>query len=208
MKTLMFILFLFSPILILSQQRNEIAAIELTKMNILYLGVDNPVKVAVSGCKASDLKLTATNASISESHGTFYVRPQTPGKVTLSVSCQGKLIRAAEFRVRMVPYPIARVGGIKEQTVSLNLLAAQKFLVAELSDFEFDLSFKITQFQMSITVNGFNKKFRSDSNMLTNEQLSEIRKLKRGQSVYFDDIKAKGPDGIVRKLSSFSLKIK
>jgi hypothetical protein len=53
-----------------------------------------------------------------------------------------------------------------------------------------------------------NKKFRSDSNMLTNEQLSEIRKLKRGQSVYFDDIKAKGPEGIVRKLSSFSLKIK
>ncbi len=66
-------------------------------MNILYLGVNNPVKVAVSGCKASDLRLSATNASITESQGTFYMRPQTASKITLSVSCQGKLIRVADL---------------------------------------------------------------------------------------------------------------
>ncbi|NJO89783.1 MAG: hypothetical protein HC831_13170 [Chloroflexia bacterium] len=80
--------------------------------------------------------------------------------------------------------------------------------MAELSDFDFDFNYKIIQFQMNIAANGFNKQFRSNSNMLTDEQLSEIRKLQRGQSIYFDDIKAQGPDGIIRKLSSFSLKIK
>ncbi len=79
-----------------------------------------------------------------------------------------------------MPDPIARVDGIKEQAVSLNVLAAQKFLVAELSDSDFDLSFKIIQFQISIAVNGFNRQFRSNSNMLTNEHLSEIRKGDKG----------------------------
>ena len=164
-------------------------------MNILYLGLNNPIKVAVSGCKTADLKVSVTNADIRGERGEFYVRPHSLNKVTISIGCRNKLLRKAEFRVKRVPDPVARIGFIKGGYVSKSALMAQKHLTANLENFDFDYSYKIIQFRMSITVNGFAKEYLSTSNKFTKEQISAIQQVARGQKIYFENINTNATNG-------------
>jgi len=201
-------LFICSEKNLAQKNPGDIVAIELTKMNILYLGIDNPIKVAVSGCRISDVKVNAVNAEIRNTQGNLYVQPKNVGTVTISVYCKDKLHRNAQFRVKRVPDPIAKIGSVRGGNISKSALMAQRFLNADLANFDFDYSYKIIQFTMSITTDGFAREFVSNSNKFTKEQISAFQKIKRGQKIYFENIKAKGPDGTIRVLSNLIIKVR
>jgi hypothetical protein len=62
---------------------------------------------------------------------------------------------------------------------------------------------KITSF--TITTRG---KIMTSGNVLTGRMKRNIKKLKSGDQIYFENIKAEGPDKITRQLAPISLKIK
>jgi hypothetical protein len=76
-----------------------------------------------------------------------------------------------------------------------------------MENFDFDLQFKVMEFTISTTVQGFQRFASSKSNQITEEQRNLLRNLNKGQNVYFEDIKAIGPDGVPRDLSTVKLKI-
>jgi TonB-dependent SusC/RagA subfamily outer membrane receptor len=86
------------------------AAIALDKMNVLYIGVDNPITAAAPGVAPEDLVLTVTqgNASITGKNGKYNVRVTTPGQITIGVMKKGenKLISQSSFRVKRIPDPV------------------------------------------------------------------------------------------------------
>ena len=112
------------------------------------------------------------------------------------------------FRVKTVPDPVAKIAGKKGGDISKSLLSASWGVSATLDEFDFDMKFKVIGFNLyTIAEGGYVKEARSNSAKFTRTQKNIISKAKRGQRVIIDNIRAKGPDGKIRKLQSVTFKI-
>lgn len=188
------------------------AVISPTKMNVFYLGVDNPVEISVPGVPADKIKAKITNGSIVPvKSGGYIVRPQNMGNAYVSVDAQidnnWRNMGQMEFRVKRVPDPVAKVGGKKGGFIPKGELLVQSIVQADLENFDFQLTYNVTEFTVSANQGGFAQDIISKSNRITQAQQDLIRSLGKGQKVYFLDIKAVGPDGGVRDLSPIVFKI-
>lgn len=184
-----------------------------TKMNLFYIGVPNPVTIVAAGVKREDMKVTVSNGDIKIINGEYVVYPKVAGKksiVNITAVVGGKLqnIGNMEFRVKRVPDPVATVGGSNSGVISKAVLSAQKGISAELKDFEFDMKFKISSFNISSIKGSFIVEESSNSTYFTAKQKQLIKSLSSGSKVYIDKIIAKGEDGTVRKLPAISLTLK
>jgi hypothetical protein len=82
-------------------------------------------------------------------------------------------------------------------------------MLAVLEDFDFDLKFWITQFDVSITgAGGYTSTWKSTNNRFTADQKKQFNNLPTGSIIYFDNIRAKGDDGSDRTLNPISFKIR
>jgi gliding motility-associated protein GldM len=183
-----------------------------TKMNVFYLGVDNPVDVQVAGFSPDKITIDISNASYSDQGNSSYIiKPKRPGNCIVSVYAKvdgsRKLIGEKEFRVKKVPDPVPKVNGISSGGISKNVLLAQVGVAAEMENFDFDLKFTVTEFTVSANIGGFLKEASSTTYKFTKEQKSIIEMLNKGQRVYVQDIKAVGPDGTPRSLPAVALLI-
>ena len=194
-----------------------------TAMNVLYQGIDNPIDISVPGVGSDKLKVTMTNGQIvagkvvnartKENYpGGFIATPTTVGQnalINVSADIDGKQMKfpAYEFRVRSLPNPIAKFANLSDGNVDKNLALAQQGLFAVLENFEFDLTYTVTQFTLSINEGGFDIEEPSTSNKLTDKQKALIQRTTRGKKLYFTGIKATGPDKKIRDLPAVILKI-
>jgi len=182
-----------------------------TKMNVFYLGVDNPVDVSVAGVQPDQINIEVTNARFIKSKSGYIIRPIRPGNSWVIVYAKIENARREmgrkEFRVKTVPDPVPKVNGQKGGAIAKNILLAQIGVAAEMENFDFDLKFTITEFTVSAVVQGFVKEYKSNSNKFSPEQKSIIKSMNRGQNVYIQDVKAVGPDGSTRPLSTINFKL-
>ena len=182
-----------------------------TKMNVFYYGVDNPVDISVAGVPADKITAINTNGSISPRHGSWIVNPRRPGQSIIRVFAEfngnKREVGFKEFRVKIVPDPVAMVANKEGGGIEKNLLLAATGVQAVMKDFDFDLTFNVTEFTVMAPVQGFVQDFRSTNNRFTDKQKDLIRSLNRGNPVYIQDIKAVGPDGTVRLLGTIYFKI-
>jgi gliding motility-associated protein GldM len=187
------------------------AVISPTKMNVFYLGVDNPVSISVPGVPGDKVFPTITNGSIRKVGNSYIVNPRQIGNalVTVTAEIDGKKrpMGTMEFRVKPIPDPIPKVAGRKFGNIDRNTLLAQMVVLADLEGFDFDAKFTVTEFTVSASINGFSQDITVKSNKISDAQKNIIRNVQRGQKVYFTDIKAVGPDGRPRDLSTIVFKI-
>jgi len=193
------------------------ATISPTKMNVLYMGIANPIKVSAAGVASENLEITVNNGRYEKSGDDFLVYPtklDALGKIT-SISVTAKLngesrpMGSMVFRVKEVPDPLATIGGKNSGNLKKEELMAEDGVFAELKDFDFDLKFKVTQFDVNFSgAGGYSKVDKSTSNRFTQEQKDHFSKLSQGSIIYIDNIMAKGDDGSNRPLAPISFKIK
>ncbi|MBL7967677.1 MAG: gliding motility protein GldM [Prolixibacteraceae bacterium] len=193
------------------------ATISPTKMNVMYLGIPNPMKVSVPGVASQNLEVTVSNGGRIEKSGEDYLVYPTKldalGKNTLIsvfalMNKEKRPMGSMSFRVKEVPPPLATIGGFNGGTIRKEDLLAEDGIFAELKDFDFDLKFKVTQFDISFS-GTYVKTTSSKSNKFTDEQKGFFSKLTPGSLIYIDNIMAKGDDGQpARPLSPISFKIK
>jgi len=184
-----------------------------TKMNVFYLGVDNPVEISAPGVAADKVFPSINNGVIVKDGKQFVVKPSRTGTAQITVMAeiekQKKLVGTKDFRVKTVPDPVAKVAGIKGAGgIEKAVLLAQAGVIAEMENFDFDLTFKVVEFKVSVNIGGFSNDKVSKSNRFTPEQFNLIKQANRGQKVYIEDIKAIGPDGSIRLLGSIALTLK
>jgi gliding motility-associated protein GldM len=193
------------------------ATISPTKMNVMYIGIANPIKVSVPGVASENLVVTMTNGGRIEKAGDDYLaypsKLDATGKST-SISVSAKLgselrpMGAMEFRVKEVPPPLATIGGKNGGNLKKEELLAEDGLFADLKDFDFDLKFKVIQFDVNIS-GTYVKTYSSKDNKFTSEQKDQFGKLTQGSIIFIDNIMAKGDDGQpARPLSPISFKIR
>ncbi len=188
-----------------------------TKMNVFYIGVDNPVAITASGVPDNALRVVMTNGTIRKvGTGKYIVRPRsvdknaTKTRISVSAQVQGaaRSLGSMKFRVLRIPDPYPVVGGKKGGVVAKSWLIAQTFVKAQLDNFVFDLKFPVVEFTVSATIKGFTEEIKSKGATITPQQKSLIRQLKHGQKVYFENVKAKAPDGSIRQIGSISFKLR
>jgi gliding motility-associated protein GldM len=183
------------------------------KMNVFFTGVDNPVMISVPGIASENIVATATNATIKKVKDIYIVRPKKPGvacKIAVGMM-EGRTVRNMQtlnFRVKTVPNPIATISNKKGGEISQSLLSASWGVKADLEEFDFDMKFVVLGFNLyTIGEGGYVKEAASNSANFSRDQKAIISKVRRGQRVVIDNIRAKGPDGNIRKLQSVSFKI-
>jgi gliding motility-associated protein GldM len=174
-------------------------AVSPTKMNVFYLGVDNPIDVSVSGVSQKDLKINISNGTINPvgQSGSYIVKPESLGKcnisVTATVNDEQKNMGTREFRVKRVPNPEPSLFNIKEKSVTRSQLSSVQGVVAKMPiDFDFDLPFDVLSFTIEVIQAGnFVKAESSNSNRFTEAQRKIMTDAKVGSKIYITNIKAK-----------------
>ena len=169
------------------------AAVMLDKMNVFYIGVDNPVTIgSPTGWDKTSVSMSGGTISSGTSNRT--VRVSSIGKASITVTANGKS-NSFEFRVKKIPDPIFKVGTGKIRMASVEF-KNQQFCRAELEQFDFDLKFNVVSATVYFSGANFpNVATRSlNSNSLASLQ-PEMQKCGPGSVISFDNIKVAGPDG-------------
>jgi len=194
------------------------ATISPTKMNVLYIGVDNPIDISVSGF--DDSKVTAHLSGgggflRKKGSGHYIARVKKASKAgaTISVSAKDEdgnshSMGRMKFRVKNIPKPEASIARSNGGSIKRSKLLAQKLVKAELKNFAFDLKFKVRSFNVSASIGGFEQEKKSNSSNITPAQKNIIKKVKKNGRVMFTNIKAVGPDGKTKKLNAIVFKVK
>jgi gliding motility-associated protein GldM len=187
-------------------------AVQLVKMNVMYIGVDNPIQVSAAGVSPTDLQvnISGCGATKTGSGGKFVVRATSPGTCMVSVSAKGKSQGPPiPIRVKKIPDPVAKVGG-KTGNVDVKKIELGQIggVGAELAGFDFDAKFSVVSFELSAVVKGALKSVVCPGNSLSSEARSILSSAGVGSKIFFENVKAKGPDGTVRNIPGVTLKVK
>jgi gliding motility-associated protein GldM len=174
-----------------------------SKMNVFYIGVDNPVEVSAAGVPSAQIKVSMDGGNINKnSDGTYNVNVSSPGKATVRVSAPG-VNYSKEYRVKRIPDPTPLLGG-KEKGGSIGngTFKAHGALIPMLIDFDFDAKCNLAGFTLVRVAK------RQDPEPASNQGASlqgNARALQQkavpGDKYVFQDIKCKCPgDGAARNL--------
>ena len=190
------------------------ASIALDKMNVLYMGVANPITVAASGGGDDRIQVSISGGGgrlEKTGAGKYNAFVNSPSdNCTITVSVDGKVAGASQFRVRSIPDPVATVGNFASgDNIAAGAFKAQAGVGAYVKDFPFDLQYRVTSFTLtSDTDDGDIVEARCTGNTWSAQAQGVLRNLKAGKTVTIDEIRAQGPDGRNRKLPSLVYYIK
>jgi gliding motility-associated protein GldM len=189
-------------------------AVSATKMNVFYLGVDNPVDVSVSGVSQKDVSISISNGTITPVQGGSYiVKAASVGKCNISVTAtvdgEQKNMGTREFRVKRVPNPEPSLFGITGKSVTRSQLSVVQGVVAKMpEDFDFDLTFDVLSFNLEIIQPGDYKSASSKTNKFTEEQRNYMTAVKVGSKIWISDIKARARGASdIRELPNISYQV-
>ncbi|MFA6086868.1 gliding motility protein GldM [Mucilaginibacter sp.] len=183
------------------------AVVSPDKMNVLYIGVPNPLSVSAPGVPKESLKVSISGGSITGSAGHYTANVSSLGIARVTVSGdKGMVLGTSEFRVKRIPDPKAQFAGKSGGKTSAANIRAQDRIFARLENFEFDAKFNVTRFTLLIV------KPRQDvvtysttGGELSSAMRSAMNSVTPGTTVVFQDIIAVGPDGTQRGLDPIVL---
>lgn len=189
------------------------ASIALDKMNVLYIGVDNPVSIAASGGGDDRVTASISQGSLTKvAPGKYIARVNAVNDNTIiTVSVDGKQAGSSQFRVRTIPQAQAYVGGKPSgANVSAGEFRAQGGVGAGIKDFPFELSYAVVSYTFTVdTDDGDIMSVPATGNEFNGAVRSAINsQVKAGKTVTLDNIRVKGPDGRVTQSPSIIYYIK
>jgi len=188
-------------------------AVSADKMNVLYIGVDNPLTIT-AGAGSEKVSASFSGGIISKAGGSRYIaRPSngSSGEHTVSVLVEGKAAGKVMFRVKQLPNPAAYVGNLKAGAVPSANFKAMGGVIAKLEDSEFDAPFEVVSYSLGAVSSDIPDYAPAINNgpRWTGAAANLVSKLKPGALVVINNIQVKGPDGRVRTLPgslSYNLK--
>lgn len=185
------------------------ATVSPTKMNVFYIGVDNPVQISAAGVANSKLQVSIDQGTISGSAGKYTVRvTQQSNANNVKVSANGKSYGNFPFRVKMIPNPQAECANMPGGRVNAGVWKAQQGVIAKLDNFDFDAKFEVLSFNMFYQPKLQDPGIASATGpYFSAAQKSFIAKAKPGDIFYIEEIKVRGPDGLTRKIPGIAFKI-
>lgn len=177
------------------------SAVMLDKMNVFYIGVENPITIS-SGTGWDKTKVSMSGGSLISAGGAgkYKVKVNTLGKAAITVNADGK-VSTYDFRIKNVPDPILMVGPSEGGRVQSVVFKNQQFARAELKDFIYDYHYSIVSADVYFTGANFPN---IASAKISSGNLSALQALMSrsvpGTSVIFDNVRVQGPGGPVKSI--------
>ena len=169
------------------------AAVMLDKMNVFYIGVDNPITIgSPTGWDRTTVSMSGGTLSGSGSSRT--VRVSAIGKASISVVANGKPSTFG-FRVKKVPDPVFKIadGNARIATVAFK---NQQYCRADLDNFDFDLKFNVVSATVYFSGAGFPSVAQGSISSNSLGSISaQLQRCVPGSVVSFENIKVSGPGG-------------
>ena len=180
------------------------AAISADELRVFYVGLENPISVAVAG-------VDPKNISVSVSAGNLQRRPdgrynvlfpaRTANESIVSVTAKmgdGRVMNmgSQKFKIRNVPKPVFRAGAIAfDKPITLSALQVQSTAVALLENFVYEgVKYTIQSYKFT----GIGSRGPKPVNV-TGASLAPIKpilsSMRPGEFVMFTEIRAVGPSG-------------
>lgn len=182
-----------------------VATVANVDMNVVYKGYDNRMEISVPGVAASQLRVSATGASMTKSGNQYICKPTADREITISVSAEidGKVqtVGQKKYRVRPVPSPTAFLRLSNNELYNPDLEGVKlkrrdlysSTVVAEYADGMLNANFTVKQFTLYIQQGAGWDNLTVKGNKLTDKEIDRLKKLKAGQKFYFGDIQYTGP---------------
>lgn len=188
-------------------------AVSADKMNVFYIGVDNPVSVSAAGVPTSELRVSASGAGIKltpTGNAKYNVRVETPGEATITVSGGGLKASPFVFRVKKIPDPVAKLSGKTGGEIGSGEFKAQGGLAAILENFDFDARCEIQGFELVYAPARQDVVPSPNQGGRFNEKSQRlVQQAKPGDRYFFENVKARCPgDQAGRTINSLVFKIK
>lgn len=190
------------------------ASISADAMNVLYIGLENPITIAVPGVSPNNIKASISNGSLTPKGGGKFIAKVTSrgeAKITVTVQEDGKSKSyTGVFRVRPIPKPEAMLGTLESGQHSAANIALQPGVFGTLgAGFAFD--------GVKYTIKGYNFVYapkKGDAipltavgSALTPQMKGITSRAKTGDRIIIDNVVATGPDG-TRNLNPIVISVK
>ena len=191
------------------------AAISADELNVVYVGLPNPISVSVGGVDPKNVNVSVTGGGVS-------LRPSKPGQYNAIIPTRngnecminvtaklpdGRTVSmgSKKFKVRNVPRPVFKAGSVGfSGPISLSAMKVQANAVAALDNFVYDgvkydvLSYRFTC--IGRRTNGPKIQIVNGSSLAPIS--SFLKMLGRGDLIQFDQIKVIGPDKVPKFLDN------
>ena len=187
------------------------ASVFLTKMNVLYMGVDNPMIISAGSAGLEKMQVSSTAGQMRSNGGggQYVINPSKQGDATINVTVNGKTTPFA-MRVRRLPSPTGMVGGKQGGAMPAGTFKAQGGLAARLLDSEFDVQYDVIGYTIGAS-GGPIPMYRQAANegpRWSGAAATLVSQTGPGSVVLIDQIRVKGPDGSIRELPPIGFQLK
>ena len=180
------------------------AAVMLDKMNVVYIGVENPITIS-SGAGDEKTSVVPNGGGITLAKagpGKYIAKATTPDmKAGISVSVKGGKTSAFPIRVKRIPDPVPTLGGkLRGGNAQPGTIKAQTGIVPVLDNFDFEARFNVESYDMVFVSKG--EIFRSSTSgpLFSSQMQTFLSRAKPKDVIYLEEIKVRGPDGSPRKI--------
>lgn len=179
------------------------ASVFLEKMNVMYVGVDNPITISGGSVGAEKVQVRFAGGTISRTSGDHYIaKPSQTGLSEITVIADGKPYKFP-MRLKSLPLPAGFVGGSKGGRISAAQFKAQGGLIARLEDSEFEAPYRVVSYVLG--ANGGSianyQTAANEGNRWNGAAKAIIDKAGPGTTLFFDNIKVIGPDGKPKEIT-------
>lgn len=186
------------------------ATVSADKMNVFYVGVDNPVSVTVAGASSNEVKASCSGCTLKGGGGKYTVTATKPGDATVNVSGGGLPNTPFKFRVKRIPDPVARLSKSSGGKMGTGEFKAQGGVGAFLDNFDFDARCRIQGYNLTYVAKRQDPVESVNPGPKYNDKSARlVRNAKPGDIYYFDNVKARCPgDKAGRPINSMVFRIK
>ena len=192
-------------------------AVSATKMNVFYMGVDNPIEISAAGVASNNIKVSmggAGAATINKGpNGTYIVKATNPTRnneyATVNVSADGFTAKK-DFRIKRIPDPVAEFARKRGGNLSSGEFKAQDGVFPILKNFDFEARCNISGYRVVRVARRKDPEIEVNAGGKFSPAVKRIiSKATPGDRFFFEGIKCKCPGDIApRDLGSMSFQIK
>ncbi len=189
------------------------------KMNVVYVGVDNPLGIVVNAIPPEDLLVEAIGCGATLKidktnrwnwHYTLNVQEAGEVKIILKEKKSNSIINCVYFRSKRIPDPVVRLGRKTGGAIGTGEMRAQLGLIPELENFDFEARCAIQSFTLYYTARREEPvEIKATGGRFTGAVLEAIKKANIGDQYQFVDMRVSCPgDAVARALNSLAFTIK
>ncbi len=179
------------------------ASVFLEKMNVIYVGVENPMTISGGSVGAEKVQVRFPGGNITRASGDRYIaKPSATGLSEIQVIADGKTYKFP-MRLKSLPLPAGFIAGKKGGKIAAATIKAQGGLIAKLEDSDFEAPFQVVSYVLG--ANGGSipmyQQASNEGNRWSGTAQALVSKASAGTTLFFDQIMVIGPDGKVREIT-------